>query len=126
MQQEYEQLQKAFALACRILAEYTDCPAADAGADWPECSGELDRCGESDIWECWQKYMLEKVKIEPVCRVCGCTQHNACPGGCYWVAPNLCSVCLKKLQIKPRIKKLTRLDLLNGCHTGRAARYGNW
>lgn len=28
-----------------------------------------------------------------VCRGCGCTELNACEGGCGWVAPNLCSAC---------------------------------
>lgn len=27
------------------------------------------------------------------CRGCGCTDDRACPGGCYWVEPNLCSSC---------------------------------
>lgn len=27
------------------------------------------------------------------CRVCGCTEDNACDGGCEWVEPNLCSAC---------------------------------
>lgn len=27
------------------------------------------------------------------CRVCGCTDEAACPGGCWWVAPDLCSSC---------------------------------
>ncbi|GBF35432.1 chromosome partitioning protein ParB [Desulfocucumis palustris] len=27
------------------------------------------------------------------CRVCGCTDDAACPGGCYWVEPDLCSRC---------------------------------
>jgi len=30
------------------------------------------------------------------CRVCGCTDANACPGGCSWVAPDLCSACVDK------------------------------
>ena len=30
---------------------------------------------------------------ERKCRVCGCTQNNACPGGCYWVEEDLCSQC---------------------------------
>lgn len=29
----------------------------------------------------------------PTCRVCGCTDNHACPGGCYWVEPDLCSRC---------------------------------
>lgn len=31
------------------------------------------------------------------CRVCGCTDFNACPGGCFWVAPDLCSVCYHEM-----------------------------
>lgn len=27
------------------------------------------------------------------CRVCGCTDDRACPGGCYWVETDLCSAC---------------------------------
>jgi hypothetical protein len=31
---------------------------------------------------------------EPSCRVCGCTQSQACAGGCIWAEPNLCSRCV--------------------------------
>ena len=31
------------------------------------------------------------------CRVCGCTQDHACPGGCYWVEEDLCSACAEEL-----------------------------
>ena len=27
------------------------------------------------------------------CRVCGCPDDHACPGGCYWVEEDLCSAC---------------------------------
>jgi hypothetical protein len=27
------------------------------------------------------------------CRVCGCTEIDACPGGCGWADGNLCTVC---------------------------------
>lgn len=27
------------------------------------------------------------------CRVCGCTEVNACAGGCSWVEKDLCSTC---------------------------------
>ena len=30
------------------------------------------------------------------CRVCGCTWHNACNDGCYWVEPGLCGKCVGK------------------------------
>lgn len=30
---------------------------------------------------------------EPTCRVCGCSEFNACEGGCIWAEPDLCSRC---------------------------------
>jgi len=37
-----------------------------------------------------------KMKSKPKrrCRECGCTDSHACPGGCYWVEPDLCSRCV--------------------------------
>ena len=35
------------------------------------------------------------------CRVCGCTWFHACPGGCYWVEPDLCSRCADQLDLQP-------------------------
>lgn len=29
------------------------------------------------------------------CRECGCTATRACPGGCFWVDIDLCSVCAR-------------------------------
>ena len=31
------------------------------------------------------------------CRLCGCTSDAACPGGCSWVAEDLCSRCVEDL-----------------------------
>lgn len=31
--------------------------------------------------------------LSATCRVCSCTDHRACPGGCWWVEPDLCSAC---------------------------------
>jgi hypothetical protein len=28
------------------------------------------------------------------CRECGCTDDHACPEGCHWVKPDLCSNCI--------------------------------
>jgi hypothetical protein len=33
---------------------------------------------------------------DSVCRVCGCTDSHACPGGCHWVEVDLCSACAEK------------------------------
>lgn len=35
----------------------------------------------------------KEVSTEKRCRVCGCTENNACEGGCYWVEDDLCSKC---------------------------------
>ncbi|TPG08284.1 hypothetical protein EAH88_11665 [Rhodanobacter glycinis] len=42
----------------------------------------------------------ETVFFEDVrsCRVCGCTDGQACPGGCSWVGPDLCSACVDEAQ----------------------------
>lgn len=31
--------------------------------------------------------------LDGTCRVCGCSNDRACPGGCVWAEPNLCSRC---------------------------------
>jgi len=33
------------------------------------------------------------LKVTQACRVCGCTEERACPGGCCWVEVDLCSAC---------------------------------
>lgn len=39
--------------------------------------------------------LIEQVPTEKKqsCRVCGCTDISACPGGCHWVNDDLCSKC---------------------------------
>jgi hypothetical protein len=34
---------------------------------------------------------------EPPCRECGCSDSLACPQGCSWAQPDLCSVCAAEL-----------------------------
>jgi nucleoside 2-deoxyribosyltransferase len=81
---------KTFALACRLISD-GHCPDVVMGVDWSECEG-CSGFGPNS-WNCWQKYFKERVDAEQVCRVCGCTQDNACSGGCSWVKPDLCSCC---------------------------------
>lgn len=33
-------------------------------------------------------------EINPMCKVCGCTNEKGCPGGCSWIKPGLCSSCV--------------------------------
>ena len=52
----------------------------------------------TEIDERVEKYMrtIEEVvrpQEKQQCRVCGCTEDRACPGGCSWVEKDLCSAC---------------------------------
>ncbi len=48
-----------------------------------------ERCPHEDTDKC-------ETCEKRVCRVCGCTWNNACPGGCYWVEFDLCRECVGK------------------------------
>jgi len=45
-----------------------------------------------------EEEFAEMNKADPVCRVCGCTELCACPEGCWWVEPDLCSSCAEKAE----------------------------
>jgi hypothetical protein len=36
---------------------------------------------------------------EAPCRECGCTDSLACPQGCGWAQPDLCSACAAELEV---------------------------
>ncbi|MEW6573161.1 MAG: hypothetical protein AB1374_05960 [Bacillota bacterium] len=44
------------------------------------------------------------------CRICGCTDERACPGGCYWVEPDLCSRCAERSDVDKGPEDLLRRD----------------
>lgn len=68
----------------------------EASPDDFECDGP-DEVSESQI------VSIKKAKAEAAdllcvfdeckCRICGCTDDNACPDGCYWIEEDLCSAC---------------------------------
>lgn len=35
------------------------------------------------------------------CRMCGCTDDRACPGGCWWTEADLCSSCRPVAVVQP-------------------------
>lgn len=50
-------------------------------------------------WQCrisgaWFVDVLRVVVGVRSCSVCGCTDDEACDGGCAWVADDLCSACI--------------------------------
>lgn len=98
---EKNELQVGLAFACRLLGDYLGCP--------PECDRNPEKCKSNKPWLCWQKYIKARTAEEAVCRVCGCTQHNACPGGCYWVEDDLCSACADKANVREGSLELASL-----------------
>jgi hypothetical protein len=57
-------------------------------------SADSDVDGYAELYD--ELIQLEKTAgefDEIACRVCGCTEDNACPGGCSWAGPELCSRC---------------------------------
>lgn len=54
-----------------------------------------DQCRSSNVaffLKQWGAYIVPEDGA-PACRICGCTEHNACDGGCHWLEPDLCSRC---------------------------------
>jgi hypothetical protein len=39
--------------------------------------------------------------INVKCKFCGCTDLQACQGGCYWIAPKICSQCKDRIKERP-------------------------
>ncbi len=79
-----------------ILSYYCDfCglgqPVSEDGSlplDWTERKAEKR-----------SRYACLMCKDDPMCRICGCTDAEACgtaKGPCTWVAPGLCSECADK------------------------------
>jgi hypothetical protein len=60
--------------------------AADALVDATD--EELDQISAAFIEIGVELYRRARVRC---CRVCGCTEDNACDGGCTWIGEELCS-----------------------------------
>lgn len=66
----------------------------------------------------WRRIVPIQEGGKPLCRFCGCTNVCACPGGCGWVEPGLCSMCADILEEPMPLVYLaaryTRLEEMNG------------
>ena len=51
--------------------------------------------------------MSDEPISDTTCRICGCTDVRACPGGCFWVEPDLCSKCYEKLKAESIVRSAT-------------------
>jgi hypothetical protein len=43
------------------------------------------------------------------CRVCGCTDGRACPSGCWWALPDVCSQCVG-MSMLPRKRHVLKAE----------------
>ena len=45
--------------------------------------------------------VFDEADLSRACRICGCTELAACPGGCAWAEHDLCTACKpsKKTQV---------------------------
>lgn len=67
----------------------------------PYLTGEINECAfEPEMLDVLGIYIFTnretaEAVLNKKCRICGCTWHKACPGGCFWVEDDLCSKCAK-------------------------------
>lgn len=56
-----------------------------------DCAG----CGGDGCGDCKRTggVTVHLCQADRRCRACGCTDEQACPGGCHWITPTLCSRC---------------------------------
>jgi hypothetical protein len=52
-------------------------------------SGLVDELGDMAL----ARHQRDEDLVDQACRKCGCTDDHACPGGCFWIADDLCSAC---------------------------------
>lgn len=59
-----------------------------------EPQDDITDCADAANWLLFAYADLMRAATETrTCRVCGCTDDRACPGGCHWVGQDLCSAC---------------------------------
>ncbi len=55
---------------------------------------DLDDLGMPGYEDYTNPHVVTALDEGPRCQACGCTQLNACPSGCVWATPTLCSRCV--------------------------------
>lgn len=64
------------------------CTAADEALHVAFCAAVL----QCELTDGEDRIKLPTV-LGQICRECGCSQNDACAGGCNWAGPDLCSAC---------------------------------
>lgn len=58
--------------------------------------GVEDDAADEEVYAAEEAAFLGCACDGPHCRYCGCCEHNACPGGCVWALPDVCSACYRE------------------------------
>lgn len=79
---------------CPECGEACDCDGEDHGQSAPEDCGH-DCEPEEELEGMDEEYLAtgDAAYDEIICRGCGCSAFNPCPGGCVWATESLCSRC---------------------------------
>lgn len=48
------------------------------------------------VFAAYHTSKLQRYKPKLICIGCGCTDDRACPGGCSWAQPGICSQCVER------------------------------
>lgn len=88
-------------LALALLLDVTDRNTAldhyqDFKRQFVAAWGDTWSITSDDILKWVRQVVVDPPQKKRVCRVCGCTQVQACNPPCYWVEPDLCSACTEK------------------------------
>ncbi len=80
-------------MECRLEGMLLDCPVSAAAVEYFADAEAMPAFG-------WRFVARvddgELVLGDAVCKQCGCTDSRACPGGCSWAAPSICSTCVAR------------------------------
>jgi len=77
------------------VSTYYECEACGLNEE-PNADGGLPEGWVTRFYRGGQKYLCPDCCDDRICRVCGCSDNNACAEGCSWVESDLCSTCVGK------------------------------
>jgi hypothetical protein len=95
---EQGDLDEVAALQAAVIDAYqylpADVPAPDPVLTIEDVADRLAAAAATAGWASVDAAAhASRANVGMACRVCGCTEDAACPGGCLWAAPGLCSQC---------------------------------
>jgi len=65
-------------------------------------STQASTIAERAAYQADERALLASIGVqlpdEPGCRECGCSDSLACPDGCGWTQPDLCTTCAHELE----------------------------